>query len=340
MNAERTTLSSENPARQDSLEQLLRQAPPRQTPPPDDVAQVRHAVQAEWLAITGRRRARRRVAVFASAASVVFALVFGAYLLRAPGTPPPVVATIEKSIGAIYLLGDESELTQTGELSILTVGQAVVTGPASGAALILHDGGQLRIGGDTRIEFMATNTVFLESGRIYFDSRNPLLASSGGGDEAGDFVVRTKRGTIAHVGTQFMVEHSDRSLVVSVREGAVSIDGDYYDAQASAGERVTFEGRSRPVTGQVAGHGEAWSWVEATAPAAHLDSPSIHQFLAWVARETGLRLRFSTPDAERIARSGNLVGRIDAPPMEALRIWMSTVDLEWRIEDGVVLVSE
>lgn len=340
MNTEGTTLTTENSARQDSLEQLLRQAPPRRTPPPDDVAQVRDAVHEEWLAITGRRRAKRRVAQFATAASVLVALVFAAYLLRAPGTPPPVVATIEKSIGAIYLLGDESELMRTGELSILTVGQAVVTGPASGAALTLHDGGQLRIGADTRIEFMAGNTVFLESGRVYFDSRSPEISPPGGSDEATNFLVRTDQGTIAHAGTQFMVEHSGRTLVVSVREGAVEIDGDYHDARASAGQRLTIEGRGRPVTGSVAGHGEAWSWVEATTPALRVDNPTIHQFLTWVARETGLRLQFSTPDAERIARDDNLVGRIDVPPMEALRIWMSTVDLEWRIEDGVIVVSE
>jgi ferric-dicitrate binding protein FerR (iron transport regulator) len=340
MNTERTTLARENSVREDSLEQLLRRVPPRRTPPPEDAAEVRQAVHEEWLAITGRRRMRRRVAVFASAASVLLALLFAANLLRAPGTPPPVVATIEKSIGAIYLLGDESDLMRTGELSILAVGQAVVTGPASGAALTLQDGGQLRIGADTRIEFMAGNTVFLESGRVYFDSHSSGPAAPGASDEAANFLIRTDQGTIAHVGTQFMVEHSGRTLVISVREGAVKIDGDYHDARASAGQRLTFEGRSRPVAGSMAGHGEAWSWVEATTPAMRVDNPTILQFLNWVARETGMSLQFSTPDAERIARDDNLVGRIDVPPTEALRTWMSTVDLEWRIEDGVIVVSE
>lgn len=334
MNAENTTLATDDP-----LEQLLRQTPPRRTPPAEDTAQVRLAVEAEWLAVSRRRRTRRRVVLFASTASVTVAFLFAAYLLRAPGTPAPVVATIEKSSGAIYLLGERSELTPTGELSILSVGQAIVTGPAAGAALALHNGGQLRLDADTRIEFTDGNTIFLESGRVYFDSRRPILAPDGP-DDAAAFAVRTSHGTIAHTGTQFLVEHSGRTLVVSVREGAVDIDGDYHDARAVAGQRVTFEGRSLPVTTHVESHGDAWSWVEAMTPAARVDDPTIHEFLSWVSRETGLGLRFATPNAERVARHGNLVGRIDVPPMQALRLWMSTVDLEWRIEDGVIVVSE
>jgi hypothetical protein len=278
--------------------------------------------------------------LFASAASVLVAFVFAAYLLRAPGTPSPIVATIEKSNGAIYLLGERSELMPTGALSRLTAGQQIVTGPASGAALALHDGGQLRLDADTRNEFIGGNTVFLESGRVYFDSRSALLSDRADPGEAAGFAKSTRQGRITHAGTQFMVEQSGRTLVVSVREGAVDIDGDYHDARAAAGQRLTFEGRGRPVTGRIASHGHAWSWVEATTPAARIDDPSIHRFLGWVARETGLGLRFTTPEAERVARDGNLVGRIDRPPMEALRLWMATVDLDWRIEDGVIVVSE
>ena len=87
-------------------------------------------------------------------------------------------------------------------------------------------------------------------------------------------------------------------------------------------------------------YGDAWSWVEATAPAARVENPTVYRFLAWVARESGLGLRFATPAAEEAARNGKLIGRVDAAPREALRIWMSTVDLDWRIQEGVIVVGK
>lgn len=324
---------------EDALERILRHAPPRRMPPPQETEQVRRALHAEWLAVTRRRRARRFLWL-ASAASLALALGVLTWLSRVPGTPSVAVATIEKSIGAIYLLGERSELTKTGELSILAVGQAVVTGPASGAALSLTEGGQLRLAENTRIELVAGDTVFLESGRVYFDSKAPILSGQDSIDEAGSFVIRTDRGAVAHAGTQFVVERSGQTLIVRVREGEVEIDGDYHDLRGSAGQEIILEGRSQPVVVTIASHGDAWSWVEAATPPTRVDDPSIHQFLTWVARETGLRLRFATPDAERTAREGHLIGRIDRPPMEALRLWMTTVDLEWQVREGVIVISE
>ncbi|MGH7128160.1 MAG: FecR family protein [Planctomycetaceae bacterium] len=325
---------------EDSLEQLLRRALPRRAPPDADMKEVRRAVEAEWLAVTGQRRRRRRWLSLAAAAAVLLAVAGTLHLLRAPGTIPVTVATIDRSIGSLYLLGDRSQLAATGELSVLTSGQTVVTGPASGAALRWHQGGQLRLDADTRVELVARDTVFLRSGRLYFDSQASPLSDAPNRAAAPRFTVRTAEGIVSHAGTQFMVAQSGRTLTVSVREGEFRVDGDYYDGSANAGRRLTLDGRNRQVLTTIPVHGGAWSWVESVAPPARVENPSVYQFLSWVARETGLALRFATPEAERIARRDKLIGRVDAAPRDALRLWMSTVDLGWHIDGDVIVIEE
>jgi hypothetical protein len=276
----------------------------------------------------------------AAAATVLLAVAGTLYLLRFPGVAPVAVATIERSIGSLYLLGERSELTQAGEPSILTTGQTIVTGPASGTAMRLHQGGQLRLDANTRVDFVADDAVFLRSGQLYFDSQASPLSDAPNPAAASRFVVRTAQGTVSHAGTQFMTAQDGQMLTVSVREGEVHVDGDYYDGSASAGRRLTLEGRNRPVLTSVPVAGGAWSWVESIAPPARVENPSVYQFLSWVARETGLRLRFVTPEAERIARRDKLIGRVDAAPRDALRLWMSTVDLDWHIVGDAIVIEE
>jgi ferric-dicitrate binding protein FerR (iron transport regulator) len=325
---------------EDSLEQLLRRARPRRSPPDTDREQVRRAVEAEWLAVTRQRRRRRHWSSLATAATVLLAVAGALYLLRISGVAPIAVATIDRSIGSLYLLGERSELTEAGEFSVLTAGETIVTGPASGAALRWHQGGQLRLDADTRVDLVADDTVFLRSGRIYFDSQASLLSDVSNPTAASRFVVRTVQGTVAPAGTQFMTTQDERTIAVSVREGQVRVDGDYYDGSASPGQRLVLEGRNRPVLTSIPIHGGAWSWIESIAPPARIESPTVYQFLRWVARETGLELRFASREAERIARRDKLIGRVDAAPRDALRIWMSTVDLDWHIDGDAIVIEE
>lgn len=325
---------------EESLEQLLRRARPRRAPPDAEREQVRLAVEAEWIAVIGQRRRHRRWLSLAAAAAVLLAVAGAPYLLRFSGVAPVSVATIERSIGSLYLLGERSELTEADELSVLTTGQTIVSMPASGAAMRWHQGGQLRLDADTRVDLVADDTVFLRSGRIYFDSRASALSDLSSPVAESRFTVRTAQGTVWHTGTQFIASQDGRTLTVSVREGEVHVDGDYYDGSANAGQQLTLEGRNRPVLTSIAVAGGAWSWVESIAPTAGIENPSVYQFLSWVARETGLELRFATPEAERIARRDRLIGRVDAPPRDALRLWMSTVDLHWHIDGGVIIIEE
>lgn len=326
-------------ASDDALEKLLKQASPRPAPSRSDEAAVRQAVRAEWQNVSRRHRSRRRVVSFAIAASVLIGVFAAFNLFRMPIVEAVEVASIEKSFGSIYLLGESSELRETRDLASVLSGQTIVTGSEAGIGLAWGNGGSMRMDENTRVEFVNDETVYLQSGRIYFDSRtSPLIAGIGGGDAA-QFVVHTDLGNIAHIGTQFMAGVDAGTLTVSVREGRVAVDGDYHSHVASSGEQLTLTGRQRPTVLSISRYGDSWEWVSQTSPPADVDGKTLHEFLLWACRELGLEIQWEG-EAEQVARDAILRGRIDTAPAEALRQRLATAALEWHIEEGVIYVGE
>ena len=252
----------------DALEQLLKHASPRPTPSRSDEAAVRQAVRGEWQKLTEKRQSRRRVWQFAVAATVLVGVfsVFG--VLRVPAVEAVQVATLQKSFGSIYLLGEKSELRETRDLSLVSVGQTIVTGDATGVALAWGEGGSLRLDENTRVRFTAGNSVYLESGQIYFDSEPSILLAGTATVRSGDFSVITDHGEVAHIGTQFIVGVDTDELTVSVREGRVTVDGAYHDHVAMTGQQVTLSGRQQPSVLTVSQSGGIWavSYTHLTLP--------------------------------------------------------------------------
>ncbi len=323
-----------------ALEQLLRQVPPRPTLPDSDAERVRGAVHAEWQSMIGKRRTRRLITTFALAATVLLALGVTINTLRVPSAVPVTVATIDKSIGSIHLLGKQSQLQQTDGLSVLTAGQTIVTGHDSGAGLVWSTGGSLRIDENTRVEFVAKDAIVLRSGRVYFDSQPSEMSAAITAGSAAPFEIRTEQGVVSHVGTQFMARVNASSLSVSVREGQVTIDGAGFSETAEEGERFEFSGGGRPDVFNISRHGGAWEWAEAVAPSVDVDKRTIHQFLTWVSRETGLQLHYTDAVAQSAAHMETLTGTVRIPPRDALDFWSPTVGVDWRIEGGAIVVSE
>lgn len=331
--------SSDNMATRadDPVEALLGQATPRPAPPGADEQRVRAAVRAEWQAVTAARSARQRVAYFAVAATVLLAVAVVFNQFRDTATTPLQLATISKSHGNVYLLGEQAELLELNDLKTISAGQTLLTGSGAGVGLDWGDGGSLRLDADTRIEFVAEDAAYLHSGRIYFDSQPG--ASEGSSERVAALAIKTGRGTVRHLGTQYMIYADADKLSVSVREGRVAIDGINYDETATAGQQLTLTGRGRPDVVNIKVYGEAWDWVGATAPATQFDGRSAHDFLRWVGRETGMQLHFEDQRAEQLAMDAMLRGTVDADPKDALRVWMLGVDLDWRMEGGVIYVS-
>lgn len=315
----------------DAVEALLGKAVPRPAPPDPVREEIRTAVRAEWETVTGQRRQRRLTAGFAMAAAVTLVLAISFAGLRQQVAAPVEVASIDRSIGALYFQSSSSGILEPVDTTTIVSGQMLTTGADSAAGLAWLGGGSLRVDSDTRVEFVAANELFLHSGRIYFDSV--------GADAESDLSIRTDHGVVTHIGTQYMAESSAASLVVSVREGEVSIDGAFHDHVVFEGQRVQMTGSARPAVTNTSGIGAEWRWIEAVSPTMSVDGMSVFDFLHWVGRETGHDVKFDSGSAEALARSTLLKGSVNAEPRTELRLRMMTVDLDVRFdEEGPAII--
>ena len=282
--------------------------------------------------VSHRGKRLRRFVSFAAAASVLlgFAIIFN--VINAPLVTPVQIAAIDRSLGSIYVLGEQSRLQATGDLSSIAAGQTIVTGTKSGLGLAWGGGGSLRIDADSRVTFVSATVIELESGRIYFDSMNLDVV----------FEVHTKHGVVTHMGTQYMSEVSPQSLTVSVREGQVSVDGLYFDEIAEDRQQLTLNGSARPEVLSIARHGDNWEWVEETAPAASFDGKTVFEFLQWVARETGFKIEFQNDRVKTVAETKHLHGEVDSKPRVALRqrLLTTALDYDLEFEKGVIHIVE
>jgi hypothetical protein len=319
-----------------AVEALLERAAPRPTPPRDAEIAVRDAVHAEWQAVTGKLRRRKRLTFLAVAATVLLGIAMTFDALQPVHEPAVKVATISKSHGSIYLLGEQSEQTEMTNLSAISAGQVILTGDDAGIGLEWGNGGSLRVDKNTHLEFTSGESVYLRSGQIYFDSKSEnatAITSSG-------FTIETDHGTVEHLGTQYMTSTDATGMTVRVREGQVELDGAYVDAAvASAGQQMTVSGGSRPSVIDFKIYGEAWDWVERTAPGVDVDGRSVDEFLAMISRETGLQIVYESAAAEELAHKGVLKGNVDMEPRDELAFRMSGEDLGYRIDGGTIYVS-
>ena len=324
-----------------SLEQLLSKATPRPVPGKEHTAAAREALRAEWKGVTGKHRSRRRILHFAVAASVLVAVFSLFNTLRVPVVDLVQVASIQKSFGSIYFVSEQSIVTPADSQQNVHLGETISTGADGGIALAWLDGGSLRLDENTTVEFKDDNTVYLHEGQIYFDSIPSNLIAGASKADPGSFAIETDYGRVEHVGTQFVTGVDENMLQVSVREGLVEVDGQYYQHTAKRGEQIRFIGRQQPVVLRFAEYGEAWDWVAERSPAVEVDGRSLDEFLGWVGRELGREIQYSVTAKEKIAQNpeGLLKGRVSDEPSDALRMRMATVGLNARFEEGVIHVS-
>jgi ferric-dicitrate binding protein FerR (iron transport regulator) len=322
---------------EEAFVELLSKAPPRPSPPAEDEALIRAAVHAEWQKVTAGNVRRRHFTTYALAASVVLAVFATLNLLRDPVAEigDLQMASVDKQFGAI---GVNSQITNGGQLAAIEGGDLVETGSDSGLALGWHDGGSLRIDENTTVVFEAENQIYLKDGRVYFDSESGSLSSQAQTSGTANLSIRTDHGMVRHLGTQYMTAVADDELVISVREGVVSIDGNV-TARASAGQQFAISGSGALTINDTNGV-DNWEWVEKSTPAINLDGRLVAEALEWVSRESGRTISYESEEAELVANQARLRGNMELPPSRALDIFMMTVDLNARIEGEVIVVSE
>jgi hypothetical protein len=322
----------------DADEALLGKATPRPAPPASDADSVRAAVREEWLTVTGSRKRRSRYLQMAIAASIVVVAVMSLSLLRMTGIEPAQVASVSKQFGSVSIIGEQSQVLQQPGMTTIVAGQTIRTDAGAGLALEWSSGGSLRMDENTRVDFLSPSEIFLDSGRIYFDSEPLMAAISGSGLR---LTVRTPYGEVKHIGTQFMV-HADRAeMTVSVRSGVVEVSPPgKAPSRAEASQQLAVNRSGTHHIVDIRPFGGEWEWAERASPSVDLDGRSVHEFLGWVSHETGMELHYGSEEAESYARTESLNGRIETGPQEALAAWMLANDLDWRMDEGHIYVSK
>jgi ferric-dicitrate binding protein FerR (iron transport regulator) len=338
--------------------ELLAVAGPRPEIPEEDLEAIIAAGRRVWRAGVEEREAARRsrfrpAAGWAVGLAAALALAVGiGWWWTAGGGPgsddPPggAATVVARVIGAW-------EAPAGFEGREMTAGATVETGPAGGElprrlALRLgpdsgpgsgsdpgsdpEGGTELRLDEATRVRLVSATEVELEAGAIYVDT---------GADGGRSLAVGTPYGTARDIGTRFLVrlDPEAAALSVRVRDGRVELERRGALHEAGGGEEMVVRTDGSFVRREAPGHGPAWDWVVATAPAFELEGSTLGELLAWVSRETGWRVRFSEPElagsADAIVLHGDLNGlRPDQAPFAVL----PGAGLEGELDDGVLVV--
>jgi len=317
------------PRRPDPELELLRLAGPRPAVPREREERVRTAVRAHWRTrVNGRRPPRLAWLAVPLAVAALIALVI---LLPQRRPAPPVL------LGAIEVVTGPVLVETTAGIATAVVGMGLAEGAALGTGadgrVALRLGTvSVRIDSASRVVLASSTRLALEDGAIYLDADSPTAR--------GGLTVGTPVADVLEIGTQFEVRLLGDRLRVRVREGAVVLRRGEPLRTVDAGEQVLLARDGTMEVGRVARTDPGWSWVLAVAPPFRLEGSSAAEFLRWSARETGLALRWASPEvaaaAESIVLHGDATG---VPPDRALAVVLPTCGLAHRVGDGTLLVS-
>ncbi|MEQ9563293.1 MAG: hypothetical protein RLN69_12300, partial [Woeseiaceae bacterium] len=197
----------------EALEALFAKAAARPRPRFVSVVSIRNEVREYWQQAV-RARKRRRLTTFAMAASVVLVAIVGLTLYQPevplPGSP---VATVEKRFGELHIVDATGvPYHASGTRFALSEGQSISTRGDAGLALSWENGGSLRIDEYTSVVLVSANEIELQSGRLYFDSNRDT--STANVVDSDTLVIRTPRGIVTPLGTQYVTQMTNDTLMV------------------------------------------------------------------------------------------------------------------------------
>jgi ferric-dicitrate binding protein FerR (iron transport regulator) len=310
--------------KEDIVESLIRTAGKRTEPPEDAYQQVLAAATAAFREKTARRHERLWVLWAGAAAVLTLALA-----LMFQWTPPAaeraelarvvrVIGGAEQATGDLWQPLGETQAPLTGgtKLRTLAGGRAV---------LMLQGGASLRLAAETEVMLDAPGRLYVRQGMIYVDS--------GQGARTARLEIVTPAGTARDLGTQFELQVAGAALRLRVREGSVAIDRGGGPVTGNAGEQISIDGLGAVERASIAADAVEWRWAEDLAPTPDIDGQPAAALIAWVARETGRRLHYESPDVEQRAATVILHGNIrHLEPLAALDAMLATTDLEYVVD--------
>jgi ferric-dicitrate binding protein FerR (iron transport regulator) len=333
-----TSASTDPESNDSSLEELLRAVGARDEPSADAMRDVRAAVHAEWQAMVDERRRQRRSMAWRIAASLVLAVLIATFARQFVVPEPVQVASVINIDGRMMYTADDADAHPGTVGQPVLVGETIQTDASSRAALAFPSGLSLRVDRGTRFTVAAVDRIELSAGALYIDAPSTHASTD-------TLTISTPAGSVRHVGTQYEVRTHADSVQVSVREGRVLVtaaNGSSNTGEAGQMLRLNASGEVKRST--LAPTDPQWQWTLEAAPVFDIDNQTLSSFLQWIARETGRRVVYSSPQAEAAAAEVKLRGSIAGLDTDAaLAAVLSTTQLRrYRTADaeiGIELVK-
>lgn len=307
----------------DLVASLIRAAGRRAAPPEDAYRQVLNAATAALRAKTARRRQRIWVLWAAAAGIAAFAIA-----LMLQWTPPSVqrapLARIERALGSVERATGDIWTPLTESAAALSSGTKIRTRAGGRAGLLLDEDVSLRLAAETEIALDGPARLYLQYGTVYVDTGPPPSRRA--------LEIVTPAGTARDLGTQFELQVGAGSLRLRVREGEVEIDRAGHRSTGGAGVELSIDALGTVGHASIAADDPVWQWAESVAPAPDIEGQPVTVLLAWVARETGRRLRYESATVEARAATVILHGNIrHLAPLAALELMLATTGLEYEL---------
>lgn len=304
---------------------LLRAAGRRPEMPGAMKARLESHFRRELADVIARRRLRRRRLLIGAAASLAAGVFAVALLLTPPSPEPSMVARLTYLAGTVTIDGRVADGT-----SDLRPGVQIHVGRA--AALAIDLGGyDVRLRENSRARLLSRG-IGLDSGVLFAGSDRAPGRLPG-------LEVRTPHGRVSDIGTQFIVATNASETRATVRRGALRIDrdGDHIEVASEGGRAryAAFDKAGNVEVNSAPARGEGWDWIHRAAAPFVLEGASAFDFLAWVARESGLALRFASSAAEINARTTTLHGDLgEIEPLAALTPVLLSTELSAQVSSG------
>src|SRR5262245_55013914 len=318
------------------IARVLRASGGRASPTDDMTRTVYAAVHAEWRATVDRQKRKRAQRVWLAAAASIavaaIALFVGRSFIHTPGE---LMADVSRSVGVVQVReGDSGEWQGAGDARKLHVGESVHTGADGRAALALRDGVSLRLDHDTNVVLVSADRVDVTSGAVYIDS-------GVAGPSAARLQVGTPAGVVRHVGTQYEARILNSGTRIRVREGRVDVMPSSGPSRTlEVGDQIVVSSSGVEERGRIEPSSTEWDWASNAAPTFDINGKPVHEFLAWAARETGLKVVFASAESSAEARRAVLSGSIAGlDPDEALAAVLPTTSLKSTEKDGQLVVE-
>lgn len=327
-------MSDPSHASQDPLAHLIHVAGRREAPPAQTYERALAAATQSWQTTLRRHRWRRMTSLAAGIAVLGVGLGIAWYSLTSQDAVAQPVAKITRVIGAVRVkpAGSRDWISLRDDAGPLLTGATLRTETSSAAALQI-EAISLRIADGAEVVLESKSRLRLVRGKVYVDTGAPGVV--------GRMLVVTDAASVSDVGTQFEVQYQQSNYHVRVREGEVLLQHGSQRQHGAAGEQISIDGAGTIRVAPFARDDPSWRWVHALASAPDIDNQPLTFLLGWVARETGVAIRYASPAVERKATNTILHGSIrHLEPLQALTVMMATTDLQHEVlSDGTIMIK-